>query len=306
MPGLVLFLSTGRCGTQWLASSLKQAYGDETIVTHEPIGWQYRPNLFLRSYDRLDDMLLIDRVRNHLDAVERIIETKTYIETGWPSYAAIPLFKRRFGDQLKLIHLLRHPVPTALSYVTLGLFDGRTDEWARYCFLDPSCPGVLHKDYADRWPELTPYQKVLFGWTEIHSYGREIQALFPKMPYHTIKSEDLFAGDDTLEELTAFMGLPFRESLRDSSSIHVDSFRFRSPRASDWRRIFDLPETVTLAQSLGYDLAAVENETFNERYRGPIPGWRLRSWRMLALARFNELNRRLGRVAARLIRRVRN
>jgi hypothetical protein len=37
-------LSTGRCGTQWLAETL-QLWSDNFVVRHEPLHFQYRPDL---------------------------------------------------------------------------------------------------------------------------------------------------------------------------------------------------------------------------------------------------------------------
>ena len=36
-PRATFFLSTGRCGTQWLAASLAEHYGDMATVDHEPM-----------------------------------------------------------------------------------------------------------------------------------------------------------------------------------------------------------------------------------------------------------------------------
>jgi hypothetical protein len=277
MKRVFLFLSIGRCGTQWLASHLTSAYADEAAVTHEPIGPFYRPRSFFRAYDRIDDMLLIDEIREHLDEVERITSEWTYIETGWPSYAAMPLFHRRFGDRLSIVQLVRNPVTTAMSLAAIGAFDGRDDEWHRNAFLDPSVPGVIQGDYASRWPSLTPYEKSLFGWTEIHMYAHELRTRLAGCSFHLVRFEDLFGGRDELPKLLRFMELQPVPELLQSAVTPIDAYRSQDPGLPDWRLIYDHPATVTLASSFGYDLDSLDANALRERYEGPLPTWRVKA-----------------------------
>src|SRR5690349_283924 len=46
---IVAFLSTGRCGTQWLASGFA-TYHPDLEVEHEPIGVLYKPRRYFRCY----------------------------------------------------------------------------------------------------------------------------------------------------------------------------------------------------------------------------------------------------------------
>jgi hypothetical protein len=120
---VVLFLSCGRSGTQWLAEVLSRTYGDLAVVTHEPLKRGYFPKRFFRRPEAYatspDGGLLAD----HMDWVAEVTERRIYFETGWPCFPAIPLFRDRFGDRLRLVHLVRHPVPTAASLVTHQYYD---------------------------------------------------------------------------------------------------------------------------------------------------------------------------------------
>jgi hypothetical protein len=272
-PTVSLFLSSGRCGTQWLAAVLARMYSDVAVVTHEPIGPMYQPKRVFRASDAAERMLGIDAVRDHIASIERIAETKSYIETGWPSCAAIPLFRRRFGDRFRLVQLVRDPVPTAMSLVTHGFFDGRDDEWATEALLDPTSPNVAQTEYAERWAALSPYEKCLFVWTEIHLYGEALRELsFPMM---TIRTEDILLPTGALQSLITFLGLPDRPVPEDATEERVDAHRFQTPDAIEWRKIFDHPRTVALATAHGYAWDGIDEGALADRYRGPLPDWRL-------------------------------
>lgn len=279
-PNVCLFLSTGRCGTQWLASSLDRAYSDVAVVTHEPLGPWYRSREWFRSYDRIEQMLEVPLVSDHLEKVARTIESRPYVETGWPSYAAIPLFKHRFGNRLRIVHLTRHPVYTAMSYVSLmhkWTLDGwEQGEWVRFALPHPTSEGVKQQGYESRWEELSPYERALFWWTEIHLYAEEIVSLFPEMPTLKLSSEALLGRDDEpMRSLVAFLGLPERESFFDMRQTQVDAYHFPMSIDFDWRAIFSHPTTVSLAKRLGYDLDQLDESAVRDRYRDRLTVRRL-------------------------------
>ncbi|MBI3921180.1 MAG: sulfotransferase domain-containing protein [Armatimonadetes bacterium] len=270
-PNIVFFVSAGRSGTQWLAYNLRNAYGDLAEVTHEPLGVGYRPKEFLRMYEKLNDMLSIPEIASHFAYVAQVQDTgRDYIETGWPCYAAIPLFIEQFGADVKLVHLTRHPVPTAISLMTQNLYcpERRDDADARLAELEPSCSGMTQKSYGDLWNEVTFYEKCLFWWTEIHLYATELHDRYPDTAFIQLKMEDLLDGDpEELRELVSFLGLPFRESLSAGKGTAVDGHRYRTHHDFQWRQVFNHPLTVTLARRFGYDLERVDEEALDRRYR---------------------------------------
>src|SRR5207248_3965232 len=111
---IVAFLSTGRCGTQWLTAGLRELHPD-VEAEHEPIGPLYKPRRYFRRYGDPEAMLEVPEVARHLDRFGRT--PRTYVETGWPLFPALPLFGLRFPERLRIVHLTRHPVPTALSHL---------------------------------------------------------------------------------------------------------------------------------------------------------------------------------------------
>ncbi len=271
MPHVAFFISTGRCGTQWLASNLRDEYTDLAVVTHEPLGPRYRPKEFFRAYDDIKRIELIPEIAAHLDDISLVKSERIYIETGWPCYSAVPLLIERFGTDLRLVHLVRHPVHTAMSLVTHQFYSAeRQDEYVRFAQLDPHVPGVFHSEYASRWNEMTRYEKCLFWWTEINLYGREIASRFPSIRLIQMRMEDLLGSDSiALERLTAFLGLPFRLSLSSAKSKTVDGWNFQTDQALEWRQIFDHPGTVTLAKEYGYNFEMVDQHVLDHRYKAP-------------------------------------
>ena len=267
---LVLFLSTGRCGTQWLATNLADLYPDLAAVTHEPIGAAYRCREFFRADDRLAEMGAVPQIAAHLDAVEATLARTTYIETGWPLFSAIPLFAQRFSAQLRIVHLTRHPVPTAISHMVHKTYGGspRVDGYTQLAALDPFCPGVFRPELREEWDSFTPYEKTLFWWTEVHLYAEELRQRHPDIPFHRVRAEDVLRGDaEALAQLCAFMRLPVRPELARRTTQRVDQWHHRTDSEFDWRKVLDHPETVDLARRLGYEVAGVDEHALAARYK---------------------------------------
>ncbi|MEM9274304.1 MAG: tetratricopeptide repeat protein [Cyanobacteria bacterium P01_F01_bin.143] len=256
LKNAIFFLSTGRCGTQWLQKILSQTYADEAIVTHEPIGPQYQPKKFFRAYNKLEQLQSIPLVQRHLAWLHSLPENKIYIETGWPCFAAIPLLCNLLEGKIKIVHLVRNPVYTALSLCKHNFYraDIRNDDYIKLAQLDPFIPGILQRDYQNRWQTMTAYEKCLFQWTEINQYARELHQRFAKVPFLQIKMEDLFQDDsEAMESLIDFINLPFKNSLKESLALRIDDYQYQTNLDYDWQQIFNHSGTISLAKQLGYD-----------------------------------------------------
>lgn len=267
---IVLFLSTGRCGTQSLATHLGEVYRDTAVVTHEPIGPGYRCREFFRAYDRLDEMTAVPEIAAHLLDIESVVRHRTYIETGWPVFSAIPLFIERFGERVRLVHLTRHPVPTSISHMVHKTYAGspRVDGYTQLAALDPFCDGVVHSALGAEWDDLTPFEKTLFWWTEVHLYAEEVSTRYPQVPFHRVKSEELLSGNpQPLRDLCEHLQLPFRAMLTQRMSKPIDQWRHRTEMEFDWRRALDHPQTLALAERLGYRMKDVDDAALASRYK---------------------------------------
>lgn len=267
MNKAIFLITTARSGTQWLADSLERYYSDLLVVKHEPIGYAYRPKIYLRNEIQLDELRAIPEVSDHLDDIHRILESKSYIETGFPCYALAPLLVREFGQQLHFVHMVRHPVHVAASVTTHNWYGPKPR--GRLTFdvqPDPFDAGVIQKDYSARWPKLSPYEKALFYWTEVHLFGMEVETRFSDVPFHRVRFEELLSSPSELMRLTSFLDLPFRNEWRNSVGIRVDRFRSKKPLSVDWTEINRHPKTVALGKQLGYDLFELSGSELHARH----------------------------------------
>ncbi|HWC14825.1 MAG TPA: hypothetical protein VG929_09545 [Actinomycetota bacterium] len=275
---VVLFVSTGRCGTQWLATNLGEVYPDLAVVEHEPLGPGYRCRDYFRQPESLARVVNDPVIGAHLRRIDAVTTERTYVETGWPLFAAIPAFVARFGNRLRLVHLTRHPVPSALSHMVHKTYAGspREDGYTRCCALDPSCKGAFQRHLAPRWDHMSPYEKTLFWWTEVHLYAEELKEKLLDVPFCRIRSEDLFtSGGSALERLAAFIGFPWRPDLARGIDRKVDRWHHRTDEALDWTPIRRYPDALALATRLGYEVDDVDEDSLSARYSGsPTPGWR--------------------------------
>ncbi|MFN2285038.1 MAG: sulfotransferase domain-containing protein [Anaerolineae bacterium] len=263
----VFFLSTGRCGTQWFEKALAEVYSDRAVVTHEPVKADYEPRKFLRAYDDLHLLLDNPAVSEHLRSIRGTLPKYIYIETGWPCYPAIPLFIEKL-EKVKVVHVVRHPVRVALSLATHKVYS-RTD-WISNAALTPHDHGVVNRaDWRD-WEELTTFEKCLFWWTEINAYALEVRSIFDAAQYHFVRFEDIFANEGSaLEELTDFIGLPYRHVLGKRKAKCVDTFKYTT-EAVDWRLIDKYPGTLSLMDRFGYSSSDYNSGAIKRRYFSPL------------------------------------
>ena len=269
MNHATFFVSPGRCGTQWLCKTLQGAYGDRAQITHEPIKRVYQPKKYLR-HPRIEELKEEPVVADHLAFIHETLSRRPYIETGWPSYVALPLLAKEFAGRLRVVHLVRNPVRVALSMTTHGFY--RREGVAT---LAPEDPGVLQVPARD-WSRMTQYEKCLFCWTEVNLLALEFHEKYPAVPYHRVRFEDLLSADGShFEQLVGFMMLPPNPTLVDAASNRVDAHH-KKARPVDWRLVFGHPQTVELARRLGYPLDDFSDSALTRRYF---------KWRRLAKAR---------------------
>jgi len=267
MTTATFFIATARSGTQWLADALRRVYPDLLATEHEPIRYAYQPKTYLRAHNRLDELRALPEVSEHLDGIHRVLEAKSYVEVGFPCYAMAPLLVREFGDRLRFVHLLRHPVRVAASVVTHGWYQKhRTDTLSRDIEPAPTDPGVVQTGYRDRWDDMSAYEKGLFYWTEVHLYGREVQMTYPTIPFLTVKSEGIVDPPAALQQLTRFLGVDYRDELGGGVATRVDRYQQRTSVAIDWTEIARHERTLTLAHEFGYDTDSLDGRQLQERY----------------------------------------
>ncbi len=269
-PAILAVLSTGRCGTQWLAATLEALAGENLVVRHEPIGAAYAPRRHFRCYANPAEVLAEPAVAAHLDWVDTL--ERPYVETGWPLFAALPLMAKRWPGRLRVLHLTRHPVATALSHLAHSSYAGsdRDDPYTRLATLGPTDPRVFQAGDAGGWEALSPYERCLFWWTEVARYGLEFPGRYPHIPFLRLRSEEMLAGRRAaLQALVRFVGLPWDERWIAAAGRPVDRWHHQSDREFEPLAVHRHPATVEAAQALGYDLSALDVAALRRRYVGP-------------------------------------
>jgi hypothetical protein len=265
MNAATFVLSTGRCGTQWLAKNLIDHYADLLAVTHEPYKHDYLPRRLLGIDDptRWPTLALLDR---HVAAIEHDLASKPYIECGWQCYGPLPYFAVRLAGRLRVVHLVRHPVPTAASLLTHLHYHPHHVRVTEKVMLMPSDAGVAMPEYCERWAAMSRFEKCLYFWAEINLLGLRLEQQLG-VSWLRLRSEDLFGGDG-LDRLLDFLGLPRREAIyaarRRPHDHHAQGIRLRLE--ADLDTIGDHPRIVGLARTLGYDALDFDRARLNARY----------------------------------------
>lgn len=266
MHTATFFIATARSGTQWVCHSLRNVFGDLLAVEHEPIKYAYAPKRCLRNPAALAALRGYPIVRRHLDEIHSTLKDRPYVEVGFPAFAAAPLLLEEFGSHLRLVHLTRHPLRAAASIVTHRWFDPRErpDIMADVA-LAPTDHGVRLHHYAARWDQMSPFEKALFNWTEVHLYGLEVRDL-STIPVLRVRFEDLLTQKGAASTFLDFLDLPHRSEWDAAATTIVDNFQRKTDHNMDWSTTHALPEMTELAEAFGYDLDAVSERTLRSRY----------------------------------------
>ena len=265
-------LSTGRCGTQWLARMLDHLYGDRIAVTHEPLQDRYYPRTALvRRQDPDGRSNLLLNVAEHLIQIERQLESTSYVECGHPCWSTVPDLLARFQGRIRIIHLVRHPVPTSCSWLTHGAYQPPAAPHLRpKVLLAPFDAGVRFPEYQRNWPELSPFEKCVYYWLEVNTLALHLQSQ-KDLPWLQVRYEDLFAGDG-LARVLDFLELPPCEDAFGQRDLHVDQFQSITSTWPDWRKIHEHPQAVMLANRYGYSLDDLDESALKRRYLPPAVG----------------------------------
>ncbi|MSU91713.1 hypothetical protein GE300_19215 [Rhodobacteraceae bacterium 2CG4] len=268
---VVFLITTARSGTQWLHQTLASCYPDLVHAEHEPMGYLYDPRHCLRNPDRLARLAENPRLQAHFGDIDQVLASgKSYVELGFPAFAMAPLLRQRFGDRLRLVQVTRNPARVAASLVTHHWYmpDRRAD--IRDAIAPtPGDAGVRLHSYADRWDRLSPFEKNLFYWYEVHRFGLEQQDLSPPGGYHRARFEDLLKQREALTGLLDFLGLPPRPEIETAPQRKIDRFHHKTAQAIDFRTIRRHPEIIALSEELGYrgQIQASDLKALAQRYQ---------------------------------------
>jgi len=268
----VFFLNTGRCGSQFFASKLAEVYPDLLRVEHEPFHKEYEPRRFFSFFKQNQACQLPDVLDKHFKAIEETLESKHYVETGWPAYGILPHLIQRFSGRVKVVHLYRHPVRVAASMTTHDIYN--RGDWTKEMLPTPSDFGVKQSYLAgDSWDKMDDFSKALFWWTELNGFGLELKRECKSVPWMALRFEDAVSsnGNNTLKRLTRFLELPERESFERSAKEKVDRFRRVVNFDCDTQQVEHYQETLDVMQALGYAMSDITPQEIRKRYHSVCP-----------------------------------
>lgn len=289
MPTATFFLSTGRCGTQWLARHLRGVYGDRARVEHEPLVTEYRPRRMLAG---VGDPTVEPSppIQAHIAAVRRELAVKPYIECGHPCWSTLPWIARQLGAQLRVVHLVRDPVATATSWLSRGAYTPQVLAFVpERILISPFDAGATFSEYRDRWPDLLPFEKCLVYWAEVQAFALRFEQEF-RGPWLRLRYEDLFGQEGTPKDgaiehgttkdsatpvsvrespcpsvfakdgvpkdgaltLLEFLGLSPDPEFIEARTQREDSYRSHAESPCDPKLLNRHPAIIHLAQTLGY------------------------------------------------------
>lgn len=267
-PSIVLFVSTGRCGTQFATRYLQDAGGAHWRVEHEPIGPAYAPRRSLR-HGALSELLAtlpaVDAHCRDIDATRA--RGQHYAETGWPLFAWVPYFIERYGDAVLLVHLVRDPIRFAFSLAAHDFYDSaaRDDEFTQLAALQPSDGGVLLREAQAFWPSMNAVEKSLLQWYEINAYAEELKRRYPGRWVY-LRADQLFAEPRALLDGLVALRPALAGSLMRTQPPpeRVDEYPLRLRSWVDGVRV---PQPVAqLAAHYGFDLSRIDMGALRARF----------------------------------------
>lgn len=245
-------LSTGRCGTQWLAYIFNKYYQAELYTAHEPIDNKYNSRYQLAWKDHQDFLAhTAEEVSNHLDSIQSIIKEKSYLETGHPSWSSIQYLPSYFKGQMKIIFLTRDPVSMAKSWMAHGAFSKPfLPHQKMKTLISPRDAGVRFPNYMNRWDKLSQFEKLIYYWLEVNIRGWEIMSE-SEIPMIHIKFEELFS-EPKLKEFVNFLGLPMKDGMLTEFEKKVDKFNYYTYESVNENLLENHPDILELMHQLHY------------------------------------------------------
>ena len=267
-------ITTGRSGTTFLHNVFRRTYPEQRGIFHESLHpGSAKPAMYQRLADRtaLDD----PEVAAHLAQWDELLQVGPVADFGWVLGWLAPALVQHYRERLKVLILTAHPLSVAASFANRGHYTlNRSHLWA----ISPHHERVVHgARYAARWSGMSAYEKGLYRWLETTQFGIDFRRDFPEVEVMEALSQDIFAKPQIIERIADTIGFPsrpldLRVDKNETSRQHAE----RRPVGEEWKRIYDMPEVVELAQGLGFDMSESTLAKMVGRYRpqGVLPNLR--------------------------------
>lgn len=203
------------------------------------------------------------RLLDHVQQVEQTLATKPYIECGHPLWSSLPYLLSHFDGQARVVHLTRHPVPTAWSWLTQRAYcPPLAPHLPERVLLSPYDDGVFFISFREKWAALTAYEKALYYWTEVTAFAMRLRET-AAAPWMQVQIEELFAGR-RVDELLDFAGVAAAPARVEP----VDRFHFLA-NVCDPSLIQRHEEVMEVARACAYDPLDYDEAGLYRRYVRP-------------------------------------
>ena len=250
----VFVLSTGRVGTQTLASLLR--LGREVYAYHEPKPYLYALSKLSYQYwtnpaalEILNEAFLIARHKKldyALSCDKGYVETSPQVTFLAPAIlAAVP--------SVRFIHLVRDPRNVVRSCMRRHWYDGSSYDKTR---ISPHPDSLV----GQQWRDYDVFQKNLWLWTETNRWILDF-SMDLRERVLLIQAESIFnASKKTLEDLFDFVGIAMPSEWKIQRVLYKKlnaQKRGTFPQISEWsaEMYSDLIAIAgDIAGQLGYDL----------------------------------------------------
>lgn len=287
---LTLTVSPGRCGTVFLQKLFSKSFGDRGVFLHEHLSAHAaQPALHHRCFDENSQlrMLAVDSIHDELCWLLAQTRERPVCEFGHYLIAAVPLLARLIPQSFRVLAVHRHPLQSAASHAIKGHYTiNKSRTWA----ITPTHERVAFPNYAQRWEQMTPYEKELFRWLEITSYALELPQRIPGLRFKLVSSQELFNSPVTQGEIMQFCGFappqlqPAAEKANPTTDYNLEMMGI----GDEWQRTTTHAEVMQLAESLGYDMSTAQLAQLIKPYQRPREWgawlrvysgyWHLRRW----------------------------
>lgn len=233
----VFVLSTGRCGTEFLANLL--LLNDNAIVNHSP-----SPKLIyadrLAFENQRDDFLLGALVAGRFELVsEAFMRKKPYLETNSRATFLAPSIVG-FFPKARFIHLVRSPEAFLKSGLELGYYKNRHNDYSRIRCAD-----------RELWGNFEQYEKILWLWNETNAFIEKFKIKSGCCNVLTVYSEELFKEVSVVKEIMTFC---FPEEKFESDKLNYISKKKVNSKSSEKSVIKKLDMSVCVRQAYLKDI----------------------------------------------------
>ncbi len=193
----VFVLSTGRCGTKFIAKVLKKS--ERLNAFHEPVPELiYYSRYAYENQDKLRELKLIIDSSRFEYIMHSFLNKKIYFESNNRLTFFANQLEQLFPNA-KFIHLIRNPKDFVRSGIRRNWYSGN-NLW--------DMGRITPKNSLIEWENMNLISKVAWVWNETNSFIEDFKGKIDENKILTIKSEDMFNDIEFIKKIFEFIGIP--------------------------------------------------------------------------------------------------